>query len=331
MASNRENISGRGHGNGHQHNGRLGRGSHATVTHLSPEAKKMLSYGLSLVGFGKKRQKCREALSIRRFRAHYDIGPGAVKQLASDLKKNYEEPINLPNLFMALHWLKLYSTEEVMAGRWGHGEQYCRETTKKYVKQIRSMKSQKITFRGLHPKCRFAPVDCVHIICYEFRCDPDSKWWSHKSNGPGVSFEVVTDPVDGHIRWVNGPEPASTHDLTFLRGGKKGKEKEWKKSSLYFNLPKGLRLVGDSAYEGQPDKVSTTNDAHDPATKELFARMKSLQETLFKRLKDFKVVRGPFRHGQGTEDKLEKIKLCFEACLVLVQYDIENGHPLFQV
>jgi hypothetical protein len=24
-----------------------------------------------------------------------------------------------------------------------------------------------------------------HIICYEFRCDPDSKWWSHKSNGPG--------------------------------------------------------------------------------------------------------------------------------------------------
>jgi hypothetical protein len=30
-----------------------------------------------------------------------------------------------------------------MAGRWGHGEQYCRETTKKYVKQIRSMKSKK--------------------------------------------------------------------------------------------------------------------------------------------------------------------------------------------
>ena len=222
---------------------------------------------MSLVRLGKKRQKCREALSI--------IGPGAVQQLASDLKKTYDEPINLSNLFMALHWLKLYSIEEVMAGRWGHGEQYCRETTKKYVQQIRSMKSKKIPFCGLHPKCRFAPVDCVHIICYEFRCDPDSKWWSHKLNGPGVSFEVVTDPVDGHIRWVNGPEPALTH-FTFLRGGKKGKEKEWKKSTLYFNLPKGLRLVGDSAYEGQPDKVSTTNDAHDPATKELFARMKSL-------------------------------------------------------
>ena len=58
-----------------------------------------------------------------------------------------------------------------------------------------------------------------------------------------------------------------------------------------------------------------------------------MQGTLFKRLKDFKVLRGPFRHGQGTKDKLEKINLCSEACLVLVQYDIENGngHPLFQV
>jgi hypothetical protein len=174
LASNRENISGRGHGNGHQHNW-------PTVSRLSPEEMKMLSYGLSLVRFGKKRQKCREALSIRRFRAHYGIGPGAVQQLASDLKKNYDKPINLSNLFMALHWLKLYSTKEVMAGWWGHGEQYCRETTKMYVKQIRSMKLKKITFCGLHPKCRFAPVDCVHIICYEFRCDPDSKWWSHKS------------------------------------------------------------------------------------------------------------------------------------------------------
>ncbi len=155
-----------------------------------------------------------------------------------------------------------------------------------------------------------------------FRCDPDSKWWSHK---------VVTDPVDGHIRWVNGPEPALTHDFTCLHSGKKGKMKEWKKSSLYFNLPKGLRLVGDSAYKGQQDRVSTTNDAHDPAKKEFFARMKSMQETAFKRLKDFKVLQGYFHHGRGSKEKLKKIKLCFEASLlVLVQYNIENGPPLFK-
>jgi hypothetical protein len=75
-------------------------------------------------------QKCREALSIRRFRAHYGIGPGAVEQLANDLKEKYDKPFNLPNLFMALYWLKLYCTEEVMAGQCGHGEQHCRENTK---------------------------------------------------------------------------------------------------------------------------------------------------------------------------------------------------------
>ncbi len=39
--------------------------------------------------------------------------PGAVKELASYLKEKYDGPINLPNLFMAIYWLKLYGTEEV--------------------------------------------------------------------------------------------------------------------------------------------------------------------------------------------------------------------------
>ena len=59
--------------------------------------------------------------------------------------------------------------------------------------------------------------------------------------------------------------------------------------------------------------------------------MKSMQETCFKRFKDFKVLRESFRHGKGTEDKLGKIKMAFEATAVLVEYDLENGYGLFQV
>jgi hypothetical protein len=105
----------------------------------------------------------------------------------------------------------------------------------------------------------------------------------------------------------------------------------WNRSSLYFNVPESVKLVGDSAYAGQPDKVTTTKDAHSPTTKRLFARMKSMLETCNGRLKNFKVVRESFRHGQGTNDKLKKIKVAFEAAAVLVQYDIENGHSLFEV
>ena len=56
-----------------------------------------------------------------------------------------------------------------------------------------------------------------------------------------------------------------------------------------------------------------------------------MQETCVKRFKDFKVLRESFRHGSGTEDKLAKIQVAFEAVAVLVKYDIENGHPLFEV
>ena len=72
---------------------------------------------------------------------------------------------------------------------------------------------------------------------------------------------------------------------------KKGETEKWKRSSLYFHLPKNVRLVGDLAYQGQADKVSTTKDAHSATSKILFARMKSMQETCFKRFKDFKVLR----------------------------------------
>ena len=78
-------------------------------------------------------------------------------------------------------------------------------------------------------------------------------------------------------------------------------------------------------------RLQQQEDAHKPATKKLFARMKSMQETCFKRLKDFNFLRESFRHGKGTTDKLAKIELAFEAVAVLCQYDFENGHRLFEV
>ena len=152
----------------------------------------------------------------------------------------------------------------------------------------------KINFNDLAPTCNILPIDTVHIRSQELRSYPNSKWWSHKFNGPSVSFEVVADPIKGKILWINGPEPASIHDITFFCGDKKGGEKHWKPSSLYFHLPKSVKLVGDSAYLGEPDKVATTMDAHDPATKKLFARMKSMMETCFSWLKTLKSYVSPF-------------------------------------
>ena len=78
--------------------------------------------------------------------------------------------------------------------------------------------------------------------------------------------------------------------------------------------------------------ISTTDSAHEPATKELFARFKSRQETYNTRLKFFGLLDWTFRHGKnGLTEKMKLHKTCFDAVSVLVAYDMENGHPLFEV
>ena len=132
--------------------------------------------------------------------------------------------------------------------------------------------------------------------------------------------------------WINGPFAASTHDITILQGGSSNESKsKWSKKALYFNIPCSIsKLVGDSGYSGQPDKVTTTSDAHAPETKGLFKRIKSQLETCNGRFKNFNVIGNAFRHKGGTDEKLRKHKAAFEAVAVLVQYDIESGKRLFE-
>eukprot|EP00804_Cyclotella_cryptica_P000894 CCRYP_001120-RA/>CCRYP_001120-RA protein AED:0.22 eAED:0.40 QI:0/0/0/1/0/0/3/0/164 len=107
--------------------------------------------------------------------------------------------------------------------------------------------------------------------------------------------------VESSPRWINSPQPAS------------------------------CETCGRLSICRPTDKITTTKDAHNPTTKRLFARMKSMLETCSGRLKNFKVVHESVCNRQGTSNKLKKIKVAFEAAAVLVQYDIENGHNLFEV
>ena len=62
-------------------------------------------------------------------------------------------------------------------------------------------------------------------------------------------------------------------------------------TALYFHLPKNMKLVGDSAYGDQLDKVIITKDAHKPTTAKLSVTMKSLHGSTFMRFKDFWIIR----------------------------------------
>ena len=163
-----------------------------------------------------------------------------------------------------------------------------------------------------------------------------SSRYSHKHNGPGLSYEVCVDTVKDRIVWANGPFPAASHDITIFRGGKAKEKHKWLESSLYHRIPAGKRVVGDSGYVGETDKVSVTLGGHAPETKAFFARVKSRQETLFGRMKQLKILGGEsFRHkgkqGEGSKGRMAVHRLVFDAIIVTMQYTIEAGVPLFDV
>ena len=135
------------------------------------------------------------------------------------------------------------------------------------------------------------------------------------------------------IVWVNGGFPASTHDITIFRGGKKGENDKWDKKALYFQVPEGKRGVGDSGYAGESAHIAITRPEQTKAFKKFQARAKSRQEVFHARLKSFNVLKYRFRHGKigGAQGKIDLHRSVVEAIAVLIQYDYENGNPPFSM
>ena len=74
---------------------------------------------------------------------------------------------------------------------------------------------------------------------------------------------------------------------------------------------------------------------HSKEVKEYFAQAKSRQETTNTRYKNFCILGTSFRHkGKRSSGSKEKIKLhglVLDSISVVLQYDLENGNPLFDM
>ena len=96
-----------------------------------------------------------------------------------------------------------------------------------------------------------------------------------------------------------------------------------KRGGLKDNIPVGKRVIGDRGYTGEPDIISTQNEFDPREIAEFKERVLSRHETFNGRLKGFKCLSTKFRHG------VENHKVAFEVVCVIVQYEMENGSPLF--
>ena len=249
-----------------------------------------------------------------------------------DLFKDIQHPtlnelqIQKPNpshLIYALYFLKKYPTVHELAAR-------CRDGTEKtvlkrawrYIHAIQALKEKKIKWifdDNMYEDYFILSVDGVHCRIHEPRTQPSSGWYSKKFNKAGLVYELGVAIYHNKIVWVNGPFPAGQNDMKVFR----------KEDGLMAKIPEGCMAIGDEGYRGEPQKVSTRNKYNPEELKLFKSRVRARHETVNSRLKAFGILNQVFR-TKGTE-RMAKHKSAFEACCVLVQYELDNGSSLFKV
>jgi hypothetical protein len=115
------------------------------------------------------------------------------------------------------------------------------------------------------------------------------------------------------VCWVSGPYPAGQNDLRIFK----------RQNGLMSKIPEGKQVIADEAYASVPNKAATRNEFDTEEVKDLKRRSKARQESVFSKLKLFRILKQTFR--STGKKRLEKHKTAFEACLVIFQYELDNG------
>ena len=170
-----------------------------------------------------------------------------------------------------------------------------------------------------YPEVLILSVDGVHCRIYEPRVDPSTGWYSKKFNKAGLTYELGIAIHHDKLVWIHGPFPAGQNDMGIFK----------KENGLLSRIPPGKKVIADEGYVGEPDCVATRNTFDCALLKQFKSRCKARHESFNGRLKVFGILDQAFR-AQGDQ-RMQKHKVVFEACCVIVQYEIDNGHPLMPV
>lgn len=291
----------------------------------------VLERALCLVGFSEERQaRVQRKKNIERFATHFGCRvPLAHSILWEDLQKEglLQNPTlgDLDNFLMTIHFLTKYPTELQCEALFDKCDRTVRKWVWHYISLFQVMFGVKVTWPDVWnpdrnpdlPQSTFIiSVDGVHCPIWEPQhptLSKNTKFYSHKFKGPALDYEIRISLYENKVVWVNGPFKASKHDITIFR------------SALKAKIPKGKLAIADLGYRGEKKIIAVPN-SHDIAeVRDFKGRARARQESFNKKIKNYKVLTDKFRHG------IEKHKMCFEACVLLGQHQLENGSPLFDV
>lgn len=135
-----------------------------------------------------------------------------------------------------------------------------------------------------------------------------TQWYSHKMNGAGLRYEVAVSVNGGDIVWVAGPYPCGAYpDLRIYR------------DQLKRRLLPTEKVIADNGYRDPTALLQS-----EAGEFESFHRMvRARHEGVNGRLKRFKILTTPFRHGRDLH------AMCFYAVANVTNLTITFEEPLF--
>lgn len=296
----------------------------------------IMERGLELEGFTRYRQqKVNRDKNIQRFQNGYGSEPLVISLIWEDLLKTKNLQARIEGLakkrldcyLIAHHFLYKYPTFTTMSGQYNLDEGTVAEWCWYFVDRIQALAAEKIVWpeewgKDDCPITFLYSVDGKHCRIQEPKHDrwsKNPKAASHKDKHAAYNWELALSLWEPKLVWMKGPKLAGTHDITVFRGGD-GSDGP----SLKEKTPKGKKGIADLGYRGEKELLSVPN-SHDPEELRKFkSRARARQESFNGRITFFNVIGHVFRHKE-----VEKHEKCFKAVCVIVQYQMENGHPIF--
>jgi hypothetical protein len=265
------------------------------------------------------------------------IGDYLPKELQLSKKEKTEK--GLKKYFIAMFFLWAYpKNSSMLSSRFsGVCERYCRgEHVWKWVERIAAMKAKKIVWDANLANPKNLEIFAITTDGTDFKThEPkhpslprDNTACSKKVNSAAVKYEVALAVHRAKVVHIAGPYKGGVHDLeVFRRGGLKEKLKHLNRKIRDFRRIK--LCIADRGYRSkfadEQELFSTPNSMDSKELENFKSRARLRQETFNGRLKNFCSLSAPFRHG------FNKHKFVFEAVVVIVQYQMDNGSPIFAV
>jgi hypothetical protein len=152
-------------------------------------------------------------------------------------------------------------------------------------------------------------TDCMINKPYPFL----PKWLSVKFGGPGLKYEIAIAIYSNNICWANGPFPASVNESRIFR------------ERLGTELPEDEPVEVDSG-PGGDNRLMKPDAGMGFGQRKSKSVYRGRQETVFSRIKQFKVLDSHFRHTDSDKEvMMYKHQSCFDAVVVVTQMKLMFG------